>query len=188
MTLYTFGHGTLTSEAFAALLRGAGIHAIVDVRTIPKSRRNPQFSDDAMRQWLPDVGITYSGEPRLGGFRRPRPDSPNVALRHPNFRGYADYMLTEDFAAARDDLLERAHSEQLAIVCSESVWWRCHRRLIADSVTLVVEMEVLHLMHDGRLHPHRVTAGARRDGERLIYDAGQTPLFPAGGEARTAPS
>jgi uncharacterized protein (DUF488 family) len=186
--LYTVGHGTLPADAFAALLNGAGIVAIVDVRSVPKSRHNPQFTGEAMAEWLPQAGVAYSAEPRLGGFRRPRADSPNVALRHPSFRGYADYMLTTDFVAARDGVLQRAGTEPLAIVCSESVWWRCHRRLIADSAVLVANTPVLHLMHDGHLHPHRPTEGVRTAGDHLVYDAGQTPLFPENGDAGTGPS
>ena len=174
--LYTFGHGTLDAELFVGLLGAKSIANVVDVRTVPKSRHNPQFVRETMAAWLADAGIAYEWMPELGGFRRPAPDSRNVALRHPAFRGYADYMAAEAFATARDALLARAAREHLAIVCSESVWWRCHRRLIADSLVLVCGARVEHLMHDGKLQPHRLTEGIRREGDQLVYDGGQAAL------------
>ena len=175
-TLYTLGHGTLDAEAFAAVLHEAGIAAVVDVRTVPKSRHNPQFVRETMAGWLRQAGVAYDWKPELGGFRRPFRDSRNRALRHSSFRGYADYMSTEPFTSARDALLARAARERLAIVCSESLWWRCHRRLIADSAVLICGWNVEHLMHDGKPQPHRPTDGVRREGDELVYDAGQTPL------------
>jgi uncharacterized protein (DUF488 family) len=175
-TLYTFGHGTLDAGAFVALLREVGIATVVDVRTVPKSRHNPQFVRETMAGWLGQAGVAYEWKPELGGFRRPLPDSRNCALRNPSFRGYADYMSTEPFANARHELLVRAARERLAIVCSESLWWRCHRRLIADSAVLISGWNVEHLMHDGRLQSHRPTDGVRREGGQLVYDGGQMPL------------
>jgi uncharacterized protein (DUF488 family) len=171
--LLTVGHGTASGEAISKLLRGANVVTVVDVRTIPKSLRHPQFRIEAMELWIPhDAGATYRWEPALGGFRKPRPDSTNVALRNASFRGYADYMETGTFADALHELLTRTASEQTAILCSESLWWRCHRRLIADAASLLRGVEVLHLMHDGKLRPHVPTEGARvtADGA-LRYDA-----------------
>jgi uncharacterized protein (DUF488 family) len=173
LPLLTVGHGTASGEALSELLRGADVKSVVDVRTIPKSLRHPQFRIEAMQVWIPrDAAAAYRWEPALGGFRKPRPDSTNVALRNSSFRGYADYMETGAFADALHELLTRAASERTAILCSESLWWRCHRRLIADAASLLRGVEVLHLMHDGNLRPHAPTEGARvtADGA-LRYDA-----------------
>jgi len=167
---YTVGHGTLSEEAFVALVRGAQIAAIADVRTVPRSRHNPQFETDAMRDWLPAAGIAYTHYKPLGGWRRPHKDSPNVALRNDAFRGYADYMLTDEFAAAVDALLPELARTPTAMMCSESVWWRCHRRLLADYLVLARACEIFDLMHDGRCEPHRLTPGVRRTERGVCYD------------------
>ncbi len=124
-----------------------------------------------MALWVPDLArASYLWEPALGGFRRPRPDSLNVTLLHPAFRGYADYIETDAFAEALSRVLALAESSRTAVLCSESVWWRCHRRLISDAATLLHGGEVHHLMHDGTLRPHVVTEGARVTPEgRLRY-------------------
>jgi uncharacterized protein (DUF488 family) len=126
-----------------------------------------------MEEWIPrDAGASYRWEPALGGFRKPQPDSSNVALRHPAFRGYADYMQTQTFQKALDTLLHGATEERSVILCSESLWWRCHRRLIADAASLLHGVEVLHLMHDGKLRPHVPTDGVRATSEgQLRYDS-----------------
>jgi len=161
--LLTVGHGTAARDEFAALLRDAEIKALVDVRRAPGSRRSPQFSRAELAEWLPAAGIGYQWEPDLGGFRKTSPDSPNTALRNPSFRGYADYMSTDQFRAALDRVLARASDQMTTVMCAETVWWRCHRRLIADFATLVRGVEVLHLGHDGRLSAHELTSGVRRD-------------------------
>lgn len=176
MTFRTVGHGTLAADEFAALLTGAGIGLVVDVRSFPASRRHPQFRRDAMERWLPDAGVEYRWEPRLGGRRRPRPDSPHGALRVPAFRGYADHMETAEFRDAVDDLLAEAGTRPAAVMCAESVWWRCHRRLLADAAVLLRGSAVEHLFHDGRLEPHRPMPEARVDGLRLVYDRGEPGL------------
>lgn len=125
-----------------------------------------------MAEWVPDLsGATYEWRRELGGFRKTRPDSPNVALRHPAFRGYADYMQTPEFRDALAALLDGARERPTAIMCSETLWWRCHRRLIADAAVLLHGVGVLHLMHAGAPQPHRPTPGARvlRNGT-LQYD------------------
>ncbi|HEV3134770.1 MAG TPA: DUF488 domain-containing protein [Acidimicrobiia bacterium] len=172
----TVGHGTLPADDLAALITGAGIEIIVDVRSFPASRRNPQFRREAMERWLPDAGVAYRWEPRLGGRRRPRPDSPNGALRVPAFRGYADHMETAEFRDAVDELLAEAGTRPAAVMCAESLWWRCHRRLLADAAVLLRGAAVEHLFHDGRLDQHRPTAEARVDGRRLVYDGGEPGL------------
>ena len=179
-SLRTVGHGTLAAEAFALLLDGAEVGRVVDVRSFPGSRHNPQFGREAMERWVPEAGFDYSWMRELGGRRRPSAGSKHVALRNDAFRAYADYMETETFVTGVDELLARATEELLAVMCSESVWWRCHRRLIADYLVLVRGVDVSHLMHNGRLSPHAPTAGVRVDGEALVYDVGMTPSLPVG--------
>lgn len=166
--LCTLGHGTLEQDAFVELLRHAAIDDVVDVRSFPGSRHNPQFGRAEMERWVPDEGFAYSWMRDLGGRRRPIPDSRHVALRHPSFRAYADHMETLEFTAGVDELLHGGDAQ--VIMCSESVWWRCHRRLVADYVTLVRGVPVEHLMHDGRRMEHKPTDGVRVDGDRLVYD------------------
>ena len=180
--LLTVGHGTLPSEAFAALLASAGVEAVVDVRTAPGSRRHPQFARAEMERWLPAAGIAYRWERALGGFRRPVPGSANTALRHAGFRGYADYMAGEAFPPALDAVLAEAGHRLTTVMCAESLWWRCHRRLVADAAQLLHGVEVGHLAHDGRIGAHRPTEGVRVDRDRLVYDGGQAPLPAPGGE------
>lgn len=173
VTLFTIGHGTAPAEEFAALLRGFGVERLVDVRTAPGSKRNPQFRREEMERWLPDAGVAYRWEKDLGGFRKPDPASPNTALRHPAFRGYADHMRFGDFWRALDRVIAETAEAPTTVMCSESVWWRCHRRLLSDAAVLVRGSDVVHLMHDGRSQPHRITDGARREGHLLVYDGGQ---------------
>jgi uncharacterized protein (DUF488 family) len=176
-TLRTVGHGTLTADELGRLITGAGVEELVDVRSFPASRRHPQFRREAMEHWLPDAGVSYRWEPRLGGRRRPAPDSPHGALRVAAFRGYADHMETPEFRDALDVLLTEAATRPTAVMCAESLWWRCHRRLLADSVVLVRGTAVEHLFHDGRVEAHRPTPEARVDGARLVYD-GDEPALP----------
>ena len=176
--LLTLGHGTASAEELVALLQGAGAERLVDVRTAPGSRRHPHVRREAMAGWLGAAGVGYRWEPELGGFRRPDPGSVNLALRHPAFRGYADYMRTPPFWAALDRLLAEAAEGPTVAMCSETLWWRCHRRLLADAAELVRGAEVLHLDHRGRLERHRPTGGVRRDGDLLAYDVGSTPPLP----------
>lgn len=170
LTVFTFGHGTADAAEITALLRGAGVQRLVDVRTAPGSRHNPETARDAMALWLPDAGIDYQWEPRLGGWRRVKGESPDVGLRNESFRSYAGYMRTPEFRGAVDELLATAAEQQIAVMCAETVWWRCHRKLIADYLTLARAVDVRHLMHDGKLREHRPTAEARVDGDVLIYD------------------
>ena len=176
--LLTLGHGTASAEELVALLAEAVVARLVDVRTAPGSRRHPQFRRQAMAGWLAEAGVAYRWEPELGGFRKPEPDSVNHALRHPAFRGYADYMRTPPFWAALDRLLAEAATAPTVAMCSETLWWRCHRRLLSDAAVLVRGAEVLHLDHRGGLEPHRPTEGVRRDGDLLAYDVGATPPLP----------
>ena len=176
--LLTYGHGTESSERTVATLAGAGVSSLVDIRTAPGSRRNPQFARAALAEWLPAAGIRYRWEKRLGGFRKPGADNPDVTWREEMFRGYAEHMRSADFVAAIDGVLAEAAGRQVAVMCSESLWWRCHRRLVADFVSVARGVEVRHLMHDGRVQQHRPSPGVRlRDDGLLVYDAGQRPLL-----------
>lgn len=176
--LLTYGHGTDSSERTVATLTAAGVCAIVDIRTAPGSRRHPQFARVELERWLPEAGIGYRWEKRLGGFRRPGPGNPDVVWREDMFRGYAEYMRSAEFGAAIDGVLAEAAGAVVAVMCSESLWWRCHRRLVADFATVARGVEVRHLMHDGRTQPHRLSQGLRlRDDGLLVYDSGQETLI-----------
>ena len=169
-TIFTIGHGSRTLDVFVELLEGAGIRLLVDVRTAPASRKHPHFGKDALAASLPARGIAYDWSGRdLGGWRRARPDSRHVAMRSPGFRGYADHMETEGFRAARDALIETARRTPTAVMCAESVWWRCHRRMLADAL-LAAGCDVRHIMERGRIEPHRLTAAARIEGDLPVYD------------------
>ncbi|WP_225845764.1 DUF488 family protein [Streptomyces sp. HPF1205] len=169
--LLTFGHGTATRQQMAAVLGGAGVRAVVDVRTAPGSRRNPDAGRAALESWLPEEGVEYRWERRLGGFRRAAPDSPDTFWENASFRGYAGWTRDPQFVAAMDDLLRQAARTRTAVMCAETVWWRCHRRIIADFALLARHTDVLHLAHDGRLTPHPPTPGARlREDGLLVYD------------------
>jgi hypothetical protein len=132
MKIWTVGHSTHSLEAFVELLSEHGIALVADIRTVPKSRRHPHFDTDALTQSLPDRGITYVHLPRLGGWRRAAADSPNGGWRNASFRGYADYATSDEFATGLAQLRELAAADPVAMMCSEALWWRCHRRLVAD--------------------------------------------------------
>jgi len=187
MLIYTIGHSTRSLDEFVGLLSAHGITGIADIRTVPKSRRHPHFSAEALRVSLPHVGVSYRHFPGLGGLRKPRRDSRNSAWRHEGFRGYADYMETEEFREALADLISWAdagperpglHLERradllgpsqaqsrIAIMCAEAVWWRCHRQLTADAL-IARGVEVRHITGPGPANAHNLTDFARViDGE-----------------------
>jgi uncharacterized protein (DUF488 family) len=173
-TILTTGHGTLPADAFLELVGAADLQHVVDVRRFPASKRHPQFNREALERALGHAGIGYTWMEPLGGRRRPSPASPNVALRNDAFRGYADHMRTQAFLDGVDELVALAADVTTAVLCSESVWWRCHRRLLADHLTLVRGVEVTHLLHDGRRTAHPLTKGVRCDGPKVIYDVPAT--------------
>jgi uncharacterized protein (DUF488 family) len=176
--LLTYGHGTDSAEGTARLLAGAGVVSLVDIRTAPGSRRHPQFARAAVEEWVPAAGIAYRWEKRLGGFRKPGAGNPDTAWREEMFRGYAEHMRSAGFLDAIGAVLEEAGGRLVAVMCSESVWWRCHRRLVADFVSIARETEVRHLMHDGQARPHRASPGVRlRADGLLVYDGGQGTLL-----------
>ena len=166
----TFGHGTLEKAEIVDLLRGAGVEVVADVRRYPGSRRHPHVARLEMEAWLPEEGIDYVWLPRLGGRRRPDPDSPHVGLRNDQFRAYADHMETDEFAEGVSELERLAARSDVAVMCSEAVWWRCHRRLLADHLVLIEHEDVEHLFHDGRVEPHPPTPGVRVERSTLRYE------------------
>jgi uncharacterized protein (DUF488 family) len=174
--LLTVGHGSLSREALGALVTGAGVRQLVDVRRFPGSRAHPHLSADAFAGWLPPLGVAYRSEPRLGGRRRLPAGgvSEDPWWTVQAFRAYAAHTRTPEFAAALAEVLAQAEEGTLAVLCSEAVWWRCHRRLVADVVVLVHERPVHHLMPDGRTSPHRPAAGARRAGDVLVWDGAES--------------
>ena len=162
------GHSTRPLEELVDLVESCGVVTLADVRTIPRSRRNPQFSSDALAKALPSAGIRYAHLPRLGGLRRARKDSPNGAWHNASFRGFADYMQTGEFEEGLVELRALARDGPVAVMCAESVPWRCHRSLIADALFargVVVE----HIIGRGRTRPHRLTPFAVLAGRRVSY-------------------
>ncbi|MBV9407077.1 MAG: DUF488 domain-containing protein [Acidobacteriaceae bacterium] len=154
------------------MLNGYGVKRLIDVRTIPKSRHNPQYSREALESSLRDAGIAYEHMSALGGLRPPRKDSPNTGWRNASFRGYADYMQTPEFAAALETLIAAAAQEPVAIMCAEAVPWRCHRSLISDSLA-ARGYPVEHIMSATKSHPHTITPFAKVSGASITYPAEQ---------------
>jgi len=166
--IHTIGHSTRAIDEFIALLTDHRIQQLADVRTIPRSRRHPQFSKEALSVSLPAAGIAYRHVAALGGLRKPRADSTNTAWRHEGFRGYADYMESSTFEQAVDDLLVWADAAPTAVMCAEAVWWQCHRRLLADAL-LARGRDVRHIMTPDSAPPHELTEFARIEGARVRY-------------------
>ncbi len=174
--VFTVGHSTLPIERFVAVLRAYGIERVVDVRTVPRSRHNPQFNGEALAASLAAAGITYEHMQALGGLRHARKDSPNGAWRNASFRGYADYMQTEAFEAAVARLIEMSLEQRLAMMCAEAVPWRCHRSLVADALE-VRGVPVIEIFSSSSYRPHKLTAFARIEGTRVSYPPGQASLL-----------
>ena len=171
--VYTIGHSTRTADDFIALLRAHAIAQIADVRMFPMSRRLPHFNRDILAAHLARHEMAYRHLPALGGRRRPRPDSVNGAWQHESFRGYADHMATPEFQKGLDDLLHYALPHDgsggpTAIMCAESLWWQCHRRLIADAL-VARQVPVVHIMTDTRTEPHAMTPFAVVHGVEVTY-------------------
>lgn len=168
--LYTIGHSTRTIQDFVGLLTAYGIQELIDVRTIPGSRRHPQFSGEALAAALEQAGITYTHLKQLGGLRHPGKDSPNTGWHNLSFRGYADYMATDDFLQGLQALTAIAEQHTTAIMCAEAVPWRCHRSLIADALT-VQGWHVLHILNKTTARPHKPTPFLIVQNGKLIYPA-----------------
>ncbi len=164
----TVGHSTRPIDVFLRLLVAHGIQTLADVRTIPASRRHPQFGRDALAASLAAAGIAYVHMPGLGGLRRPRPDSTNGAWRNASFRGYADYMETAAFRQSLDELIAAASNALVAIMCAEAVPWRCHRSLISDAL-VARGVAVEEIVSERQTRPHSLTAWARIAGDRVTY-------------------
>lgn len=168
MTVYTIGHSTHSAEEFLRILRAHSIELLADIRTIPRSRRNPQFESAELGRFLSDHGMEYTHLPGLGGLRHARKDSINTAWQNDSFRGYADYMQTTGFEEALQDLIEKAKQKRTAVMCAEAVPWRCHRSLVADAL-VARGFDVLHILSEKSAKPHILTGFAHVDGLSITY-------------------
>lgn len=180
MRLYTIGHSTRTLDELVGLLRDAGVSVLADIRTIPRSRHNPQFEAEALRAALPRHQIRYVHLPELGGLRHTRKDSPNGGWRNASFRGYADHMLTDEFERGLVALHALTTEGTVAVMCAEAVPWRCHRSLLADALT-VRGAQIEHITGPGRRSLHRLTPFARVARKRITYPASAGAPDPAEG-------
>lgn len=170
MTIYTVGHSTRPRDEFFRMLQAFEIELLADIRTVPRSRKNPQYEQESLARFLVEHGIAYLHLRALGGLRHPKKDSTNTGWRNASFRGYADYMQTPEFANAIDELISLARNKRIAIMCAEAVPWRCHRSLVGDAI-LVRGIEVKDIMSEKRADPHRMTPWARVDGLQVTYPA-----------------
>lgn len=167
-TIWTIGHSTHPLDEFIVMLQSFGIELLADVRSFPGSNRYPHFNKEALEVSLPAAGIQYQHFKDLGGRRKAQPDSKNTAWRNAAFRGYADYMETAAFQKAIKELEQLAGSRRVAYMCSEAVWWRCHRSLVSDYLKHA-GWTVMHIMGVAKEEPHRYTAPARIVNGRLVY-------------------
>jgi uncharacterized protein (DUF488 family) len=174
--IFTLGHSTLPIERFVALLRTYGINRLVDIRTVPRSRHNPQFNDTALADTLAMEHVEYVPMQSLGGLRHARKDSPNTGWRNASFRGYADYMQTEQFQAALNKLVEMSRRKRVAIMCAEAVPWRCHRSLVADALGTRA-VPVIEILSETSYRAHKLTSFAQVEGERITYPPDQAKLL-----------
>ena len=176
MRIWTIGHSTRTIDEFISLLEEHGIKLLADVRSLPGSKRYPQFNKEMLANSLGEIGIGYEHFPQLGGRRKATPDSKNTAWRTASFRGYADYMETAEFLKGIDDLLDRAaDAGPTVIMCAEAVWWRCHRSLISDYLK-ARGIDVMHILGANKTEPHPYTSAARIVSGKLSYAAENSPL------------
>jgi uncharacterized protein (DUF488 family) len=188
LVIYTVGHSTRSPEELIALLKEPSVLELVDVRSVPRSRRHPHFNAAAIAERLRAEEIGYTHEAGLGGFRRPRPDSPNRGWTQPAFVGYADHMATSEFANALERVQKLARTRRACLMCAEAQWWRCHRRLISDAL-LVRGWTVLHLGLTGAPVAHELTPFAVREGRSgLTYPPLQGELGLDGGARADAPA
>jgi uncharacterized protein (DUF488 family) len=174
--IFTLGHSTLPIETFLALLQAYGIERLVDIRTISRSRHNPQFNDTALANSLKARHLQYVHLKALGGLRRPRKDSPNTGWRNGGFRGFADHMQTEEFRDALAALIRASRENRVAIMCAEAVPWRCHRSLVADAL-LVRGVPVVEILSESSYPMHELTPFAQVEGVRITYPSEQATLL-----------
>jgi uncharacterized protein (DUF488 family) len=172
--IFTIGHSTRPIEEFIEILYAFKIRKLVDVRTIPKSRHNPQFSGDALKERLKQAHIGYLHMKGLGGLRHAKKDSPNAAWRNASFRGFADYMQSEEFEESLNRLILTAEKKSTVIMCAEAVPWRCHRSLIADAL-LIRGIDVRHIMTGNSDREHTITPWAKVRGKKITYPAAVSP-------------
>jgi uncharacterized protein (DUF488 family) len=175
-TVFTVGHSTLPIERFIALLKTYGIVCLADIRTVPRSRYNPQFNADVLGAALAAHDIEYVPLMALGGLRHARKDSPNMGWRNESFRGYADYMQTQAFAEGLDLLIGMSRAKRTAIMCAEAVPWRCHRSLVADALG-VRGIPVIEILSETSYRDHKLTAFAHVEGTRITYPPDQANLI-----------
>ncbi|WP_208718947.1 DUF488 domain-containing protein [Corallococcus sicarius] len=168
--VFALGHSTRTVEELVEMLWANGVRTLVDIRTVPRSRTNPQFNVDVLGKTLERAGVEHLHLAALGGLRRARKDSPNAAWRNLSFRGYADYMLTQDFTQGLEALREVALRGPVALMCAEALRWRCHRSLVADALW-ARGVPVTHITSPTRVEPHRLTAFAELRGRQVLYPA-----------------
>jgi uncharacterized protein (DUF488 family) len=171
LPIFTVGHSTRSISEFAELLRHGPVELVVDVRTVRRSRHNPQYNEDVLGTELAEYQIAYARAADLGGLRARSPNVPsavNAFWKNQSFHNYADYALSPEFAAALDDLLQMSAKRRCAIMCAEAVWWRCHRRIIADYL-LARGRTVFHLMGSDRIEPAHLTPGAKIIGDEVTY-------------------
>jgi uncharacterized protein (DUF488 family) len=174
--IFTLGHSTLSIERFIALLQIYSINCLVDIRTIPRSRRNPQFNNSALASTLVAADIEYVPLQALGGLRSPRKDSLNTGWRNRGFRGYADYMQTGAFQEGLEVLLQMARQKSAAIMCAEAVPWRCHRSLVADALN-ARGVPVIEILSESNSRSHKLTPFAHVQGTQITYPPAQTTLL-----------
>jgi len=175
-TVFTVGHSTLPIERFIALLKTYGVECLADIRTMPRSRHNPQFNSDTLGGALTAASIEYYPVQALGGLRHARKDSPNAGWRNKSFRGYADYMQTEEFRDALDALIHMSRQKRVAIMCAEAVPWRCHRSLVADALN-IHGIPVVEILSEGSYREHKLTPFAHVEGTRITYPPEQVTLL-----------
>jgi uncharacterized protein (DUF488 family) len=168
LVIYSIGHSTHTADAFLALLQAHSVRQLADIRSLPHSRRHPQFSRDALDAFLAANGIRYRHFPQLGGLRKPITDSVNSAWRHPCFRGYADHMQTAGFRTSIQELEVFALSGPTVVMCAEALWWQCHRRLLADAL-LVRSVIVRHILSAAAPKPHELSEFGRAHMGEVMY-------------------
>lgn len=166
--VFTIGHSTHPIDEFIGMLKAYDIETLVDIRTIPRSRHNPQYAKEVLAKSLKSGGITYRYMKGLGGLRHAKPDSPNMGWRNASFRGYADYMQTDTFQEALQELIAVAATSRTAIMCAEAVPWRCHRSLVGDALT-VRDIPVIDIMTEKKSSPHKLTQFARVRGHKILY-------------------
>jgi uncharacterized protein (DUF488 family) len=168
--VHTIGHSTRPLDEFISMLQAHSITRLIDIRTVPRSARNPQYNRESLPHDLANAGIRYEHLAALGGLRKPRPNSLNTGWKNESFRGYADYMQTPEFAAAIDLLVDEAKRKNVCVMCAEAVPWRCHRSLVSDAL-LARGLRAVHIMSAKTAQPHKLTAFAKLQGQRVTYPA-----------------